>query len=64
MTKYLLFIYKTTERKSIIFVGIFNKLKEIIEYTQGLISYHDILREIEPRKYKTYKNLFQVIKKK
>ena len=62
--RYLLIIYLDFERTTAIYVGNFKKLKNIISYTNGLISYHDIINmsSNEKSKYTTYKNLFQVIK--
>lgn len=60
---YLLVIFKDLERTEIIFIGRFLKIKDIIEYTDGLVHYNCKNKD-EPnsgRKYKTIKNLFLVI---
>jgi len=56
---YLFIIYGDLEHNNIIFVGLFDRLKDIIEFTNNLIRYSDIKKE---KSYKSYKNLFRVIK--
>ena len=57
---YLLIVYGDLEQKSIIFLGIFNKIKDIVSYTNNAVRYSDIKLK-DNRCYKTYKNFFQII---
>ncbi len=56
---YLLIIYLDINKKYIKSVLLFDKIKDIIEHTFGLIKYNDINKD--KGKYKTYKSFFEVI---
>ena len=56
---YILLIYINQTRDKIKSIIFFDKIKDIIEYTKGLIKYNDVNKN--NRKYKTYKSFFQVL---
>ena len=56
---YILIIYLDINKKFIRSIILFDKIKDIIEYTDGLIKYNDIGKK--QQKYRTYKSFFEVI---
>ena len=56
---YLLIIYLDINKKYIKCVILFDKIKDIIHYTFGLVKYNDINKKNS--RYKTYKSFFEVI---
>ena len=52
---YILIIYLDINKKVIRSIILFDKIKDIIEYTDGLIKYNDIGKK---QKYRTYKSFF------
>ena len=55
---HLFVIYGDRERETIIFLGKFETVRQIIDYTGGTFTYAD--RKMTNRKYLTYKNHFQI----
>jgi len=55
---YLLILYLEPEHKNIIFIGKFNKINDIIEYSNNLLKYSDV--KIKRCKYITPKSLFVI----
>ena len=55
---HLFVIYADRDKSTIIFLGKFDTIKQIIEYTNGCFTYAD--RKLEKRKYQTYKSHFQL----
>jgi hypothetical protein len=58
---YLLLVYNDYERKDLIFIGQFKMIKDIATFTNDRIRYSDRI-ENKQKCYKTYKNLFKVVK--
>ena len=56
---YILIIYLDINKKIIRSIILFDKIKDIIEHTDGLIKYNDIGKK--QQKYRTYKSFFEVI---
>ena len=56
---YILIVYSDLEQTEIIFIGRFFKIKNIIEYTDNVLKYSTTNKQ---KKYKTYKDLFKIIK--
>lgn len=57
---YLLLVYNDFDRRDLMFIGQFKVMNDISKFTNGAIRYCD---RIEKDKcYRTYKNLFKVIK--
>ena len=61
---YLLIIFSDLEQQDIIFLGIFNKMKDMISYTDGVVRYTDNVcrNHNTTNRHKTVKKLFKVIK--
>lgn len=59
---YLLLVYNDFDKNDLIFIGQFNLIKDITTFTNGLIKYCD--RRTNLNCYKTYKNLFKIVKLK
>ena len=57
---YLFIVYKDIEQNNIIFVGLFDRITDIIQFSNKLIRYSDI--DKQHKTFKTYKDLFKVIK--
>ena len=57
---YLFIVYKDIEQNNIIFVGLFDRITDIIQFSNKLIRYSDI--DKQKKTFKTYKDLFKVIK--
>ena len=59
---YILLIYADPNKECLVFYGYFDKIKDIIQYTNGVLRYSDIKNK--RRCYITYKSLFDVVKYK
>ena len=57
---YILILYNNLEQEKINGLFLFEKIKNICDFTDGLIKYSDIKEK--KKEYKTYKNYFRVIK--
>lgn len=58
-----LIVYNDMDQLRILYTKDFKKIKDIISYTNGFVNYNDTKKSKRTTKlYKTYKNLFQVIK--
>lgn len=57
---YLLLVYNDYDKKNLMFIGQFLLIKDIIKYTNNYIKYCDRRRNLGC--YKTYKNLFKIVK--
>ena len=57
---YLFIVYKDVEQSNIIFVGLFDRITDIIQFSNKLMRYSDI--DKKKKLFKTYKDLFKVIK--
>ncbi len=56
---YLVIIYNDFENDVINSFCLFDKIKDIIEYTKGILKYNDVQKR--DRIYKTYKSFFRII---
>ena len=59
---YILLIYADPNKGCLVFYGYFDKIKDIIKYTNGVLRHSDIKNK--RRCYITYKSFFDVIKYK
>jgi len=59
---YILLIYADPNKECLVFYGYFDKIKDIIQYTNGVLRYSDIKNK--RRCYITYKSFFYVVKYK
>ena len=57
---YIFIVYKDVEQTNIIFVGLFDRITDIIQFSNKLMRYSDI--DKKNKLFKTYKDLFKVIK--
>ena len=57
---YILMVFNDYDEEELIYVGFFNLIKDILEYTNHIIKYSDVPHK--QRCYKTYKSLFKIIK--
>lgn len=57
---YVLLVYNDFDLSTLIFIGFFNKVNDILSYVNNIIKYGDMYRK--NNKYKTYKNLFKIYK--
>ena len=57
---YVLIVYNDFDLKTLIFIGFFYKVNDILDYLNNILKYSDIYRK--KNKYRTYKNLFKVYK--
>ena len=57
---YLFIVFKDIEQTIIIFVGLFDRITDIIQFSGNLLRYSDI--DKKKKIFKTYKDLFKVIK--
>ena len=57
---YIFIVYKDVEQSNIIFVGLFDRITDIIQFSNKLMRYSDI--DKKNKLFKTYKDLFKVIK--
>lgn len=60
MYMYILLVFNDYDEKDLIYVGLFNFIKDILEYTNNVIKYSDVVHK--QRCYKTYKSLFKILK--
>ena len=58
---FVLIIFSDIERSSVIKIAKFNKMKDIIKITNNKVNYYDVRRR-QTTKYRSFKNIFQVIK--
>lgn len=56
---YLVIVYHDIDRYLINSLCLFDKIKDIIAWSKGIIKYNDIQKN--DRKYKTYKSYFKII---
>jgi hypothetical protein len=57
---YILLIYADPNKQCLVFYGYFDRIKDIIHYTNGVLRYSDIKNK--RRCYITYKSFFDVVK--
>lgn len=57
---YICIVYNDLDQHRINGLIYFNKIKDVIHYTNGIIKYSDVKEK--QRCYKTYKSLFKFIK--
>ena len=57
---FILLVFNDLEKQDINFIGKFKLMKNLIDYTGGLVRYSD--KTEKKRCYRTYKALFSVIK--
>ena len=57
---YILMVFNDYDERELIYVGFFNLIKDILEYTNHIIKYSDVSQK--QRCYKTYKSLFKILK--
>lgn len=51
---------KIVYQNDVIFSKCFFKQKDIIQFTNGRISYNDFKPRTHPKKYRTYKDYYQI----
>ena len=61
---YILIVYDDLEQKDPIFIGVYKRIKDIINYSDGIIRYTDSYYKSPPTttKHKTVKKLFKIVK--
>jgi hypothetical protein len=61
---YILIVFSDLEQTEPIFIGTFNKIKDIIKFSDGVIRYTDSYYKPLPTstKHKTVKKLFKIVK--
>jgi hypothetical protein len=59
---YLFITFKDVSQSTIIFIGVFKKIRDIIEYTDGVIKYTDSYYKPKLKQHKSIKKLFKIIK--
>jgi len=61
---YLLIVFNDLEQQDILFLGYFEKIKDIIAYTGGVVRYTDSVSVCPEAitKHKTLKKLFKIVK--
>ena len=59
---FILIIFGDMQRKTVIEILRFKRMKDIIAITNNRVNYYDVRRNHDTIKYKTKKSLFQVIK--
>ena len=57
---FLLLVFREPEQKNIIYLGLFEKIADIIENTNNLLKYSDVNKH--NRCYKTCKSFFKIVK--
>ena len=60
--RYRLTVYGDVNQSTVLMVKNFYKIQDIIRFTNNRVTYNDTKRKHGPKRYKTYKNLFSVIK--
>lgn len=59
----MLIVFDDLEQEDIMFIGIFKKIKDIIEYSDGVVRYTDsYYKPHTGMRHKTVKKLFKIIK--
>lgn len=56
---YLVIIYHDFENTLINAMALFDKIKDIIAWSHGILKYNDVQKT--ERKYRTYKSVFRII---
>lgn len=56
---YMILIFNDFENKKLNSFCMFDKIKDIIKWSNGLLKYNDVSKE--ERIYKTYKSFFKII---
>ncbi len=62
---YLLIVFSDLEQQNIIFTGLFKRIKDIINFSDGLIRYTDSVEQytsLTHTTHKTIKKLFKIVK--
>jgi len=59
---YLFITFKDVTQSTIIFIGVFKKIKDIMEYTDGIVKYTDSYYKPRKKQHKSIKKLFKIIK--
>ena len=59
---FVLIIFTDLQRSNILKMVKFNKMKDIIEFTNNKVNYYDVRRKHHEMKYITKKSLFEVVK--
>tara|TARA_R110000803_G_scaffold194416_1_gene257502 strand:- start:129 stop:338 length:210 start_codon:yes stop_codon:yes gene_type:complete len=57
---FILMVFNDYDEEELIYIGFFNLIKDILEYTNHIIKYSDVSQK--QRCYKTYKSLFKILK--
>jgi len=57
---FILMVFNDYDEEELIYIGFFNLIKDILEYTNNIIKYSDVSQK--QRCYKTYKSLFKILK--
>ena len=57
---YILMVFNDYDEQVLIYIGFFNYIKDILEFTNHIIKYSDVSHK--DRCYKTYKSLFKILK--
>jgi choline kinase len=57
---FILMVFNDYDEQELIYIGFFNLIKDILEYTNHIIKYSDVSQK--QRCYKTYKSLFKILK--
>ena len=60
--RYRLTVYGDVNQSHVLLVKNFYKIQDIIRFTNNRVTYNDTKCKRRPKRYKTYKNLFSVIK--
>lgn len=58
---YILLVFDDFQEQNLIYIGLFNYIKDILEYTNNILKYSDV-RYKKERCYNTYKALFKILK--
>ena len=60
---FMLLVFNDLEQRHIIFIGVFKQIKDIIEYSNGVIRYTDSYYKPQTTNtHKTVKKLFKIVK--
>lgn len=57
---FILLVFNDYDEEDLIYIGFFNLIKDILQYTNNIIKYSDVAHK--ERCYKTYKTLFKILK--
>jgi len=58
---YILIIFGDVEQRTIIYIAKFNKIKDILDWTNNRLHYCDVKYK-KNRNYRTWKCLFRIVK--